>query len=174
MLSLAWPFLALSQPLTEEHATPGSAEEFWTRTDAAHLWARVLCEQLGLADAHAREQQEQHADSVVLVCLGGGHYAPKHGDLVRALGGRGVLLGHVVASYALDMAGDSSEWQACVREAVQATRQAFSAPAPEIVVHVDKKAFKGAERQALAAFVREDLGLRVALKASEVYTSPAK
>jgi D-aminoacyl-tRNA deacylase len=92
------------------------------------------------------------ARAVVAVGLGGGHYAPRHGDLIRrsrasgpvseaagrgaparsdsggaggAPGGvpGGLFLGHVAASYALDFSGNS--WQSAVRECVESTRRAF-------------------------------------------------
>jgi len=42
------------------------------------------------------------ATPLVLVCIGGGHYAPKHGDLVRSRGAH-VFLGHILPSYTLDL-----------------------------------------------------------------------
>ena len=62
----------------------------------------------------------------------------------------------------------SREWQACVREAVASTSQAFAPGAPEIVCYIDKKAFKAPHRDALMSFVEHDLGLRTAMKPSQI------
>ena len=176
----------------------GSQEAQWLRSDAADLWADVLFHELrldggsGPADAitssagcwwdalgkgdgasestggHGRGAHvEEEERSIALVCIGGGHYAPKHGDVVRSAGPH-VFLGHILPSYTIDFTGDKKEWQDCVRDAVEATRRGFAPGAPEIVCHVDKKAFKGPHRSALVEFIEQELGLRVAFKASQV------
>jgi D-aminoacyl-tRNA deacylase len=163
-------------------------EEHWVRQDVADLWAEVLSEELGLDGASDKKKQGGGggggegggggglaSESVALVCIGGGHYAPKHGDVIRAFGSR-VLLGHILASYALDLAGDAAAWQACVRDTVEATERAFSfglpPAAPEIVCYIDKKAFKASHRDALARFIEQDLGLRTATKPAHVLPPP--
>ena len=105
----------------------GSTEVEWQRSDAAHLWAAVLADELRLDSGGGGEwwdrqgidggaQPVLHRSSgntgcrpVVAVGLGGGHYAPRHGDLIRrspaatARSGKKseVYLGHVAASYAM-------------------------------------------------------------------------
>lgn len=175
----------------------GSQEAQWLRSDAADLWADVLFHELGLdggsgpTDAVVRSAgswwdapakgggvresaggdgpraHEEESGHIALVCIGGGHYAPKHGDVVRGAPPH-VFLGHILPSYTMDLTGDAKEWQDCVRDAVEATRKGFAPEAPEIVCHVDKKAFKGPHRDALVQFIEQELGLRVAFKASQL------
>ena len=168
----------------------GSVPAHWERRDVADLWAEVLFVELGLggdevADAvgvhpgsywwhecHGEDGKGESGPAVVLVCVGGGHYAPRHGDAIRG-GGSRVLLGHILPSYTMDLAGEASEWQACVREAVEATRRAFVPASPEVVCYVDKKAFKAEQRGLLIDFIENQLGLRTALKPSDILGSRA-
>jgi D-aminoacyl-tRNA deacylase len=129
----------------------GSTEGEWGRRDAAALWASVLAAELRLGDGvggggggewwdllrhRAAATDTTLPPPVVAVGLGGGHYAPRHGDLVRRSSssrGRhgvdgGVFLGHMAASYALDFRGGG--WRDAVRECVDATRRAYPVPPP--------------------------------------------
>ena len=119
-------------------------------------------------DVSSRGDGGGEGGGIAVVCIGGGHYAPKHGDLVRKLSRSRVFLGHILPSYTMDFSGEASEWQSCLREAVEATTRGFAPAVPEIVCHIDKKAFKATDREALIRFIEVDLGLRTALKASEV------
>ena len=69
----------------------GSCEEFWTRTDAAAAIARAVLE--------VRETRYP-----VMVCVGGGHYAPRFTDVALS---REVAIGHMAANYALESLDNS-------------------------------------------------------------------
>ncbi|HIH01241.1 TPA: hypothetical protein HA259_04065 [Thermoplasmata archaeon] len=64
----------------------GSCEEFWTRADAAAAVAKAILE--------VRETEYP-----VMVCVGGGHYAPRFTDVALS---RKVAVGHMAANYALE------------------------------------------------------------------------
>jgi D-aminoacyl-tRNA deacylase len=171
----------------------GSQQEQWQRRDAADLWADVLVHELlghellggssGPSDDVTsgnwwdarwksggdgrRAEDGEGSKSIALVCIGGGHYAPKHGDLVRGAGAH-VFLGHILPSYTMHFTGDAREWQDCVRDAVEATRKGFAPGTPEIVCHIDKKAFKAPQRDELVGFIELQLGLRVAFQANQL------
>ena len=171
----------------------GSQQEQWKRRDAADLWADVLVHELlggssgpsddvtsgnwwdalGKNGGNGRRAEDgEGSKSIALVCIGGGHYAPKHGDLVRGAGAH-VFLGHILPSYTMDFTGNASEWQDCVRDAVEATRKGFAPGTPEIVCHIDRKAFKAQQRDELVGFLEQQLGLRVVFQAIQ-FAQPAK
>jgi hypothetical protein len=56
-------------------------------------------------------------------------------------------------------------WQDAVTEAIAATEESF--PGREVVCYLDKKSFKGGERQELIAYL-DKLGRRWALKAEDI------
>lgn len=111
-------------PLRGSSGREGASAE--TRSGSAPLRS-------GAGRREAPPHGSGEARAVVAVGLGGGHYAPRHGDLIRRHAGAGpggggaahggVFLGHVAASYALDFGGDG--WQSAVRECVESTRRAF-------------------------------------------------
>ena len=69
----------------------GSCEEFWTRADAASAIAKTILE--------AKETEYP-----VVVCVGGGHYAPRFTDVALS---RKVAIGHMAANYALESLDDT-------------------------------------------------------------------
>ena len=82
-----------------------------------------------------------------MVTLGGGHYAPRANQLAAL---EGVWLGHMLATYALpfEQTPDGvigGRWKQSILAALSATRQAF--PGGDLVCSMDKKAFKGWQRQ---------------------------
>ena len=90
-----------------------------------------------------------HEGQVVLVTLGGGHYAPRASQLAAL---DGVWLGHMLATYALpftreDDGSIEGTWKQSILGALASTKKAF--PGGEIVCSMDKKAFKGWQRQAI-------------------------
>ena len=69
----------------------GSSEELWGRQDAAEAMADLFQKGLGLGDGDAAgrgvgDWAAAPLGTPVLVGLGGGHYAPRHGDVVRQVG----------------------------------------------------------------------------------------
>lgn len=108
------------------------------------------------------------AEHAAFVCIGGGHYAPKPGDLARR---GGSYVGHMLASYVLDFGeGEGGLWREAVTEAVRSTRAAFPGAGGGVVggvgALVDKKAFKSRDRAALLEHL-ETLGVEHRFKSSE-------
>lgn len=108
------------------------------------------------------------AEHAAFVCLGGGHYAPKPGDLARRSGS---YVGHMLASYVLDFGeGGGGLWREAVTEAVRSTRAAFPGAgggvAGGVGALVDKKAFRSRDRAALLQHL-ETLGVEYRFKSSE-------
>ena len=68
----------------------GSCEEFWSRDDAGVAVARTI---LGVGES----------DHPTIICIGGGHYAPRFTELALT---REVAIGHMAANYALDVLDD--------------------------------------------------------------------
>ena len=92
----------------------------------------------------------------MLVTLGGGHYAPRANQLASL---EGVWLGHMLATYALPFEqGPDGEvggrWKQSICAALDATRRAF--PEGTIVCSMDKKAFKGWQRQAVRELLNSE------------------
>jgi D-tyrosyl-tRNA(Tyr) deacylase len=100
---------------------------------------------------------QERASTLVMIGLGGGHYAPRHSDVVRKTA---CWMGHLLAGYALPMEKPvdanwdpltgrlpDGQWRQSIDAAIEATRAGF--PGGEIVVHLDKKSFKGWQRQAI-------------------------
>lgn len=69
----------------------GSYEELWGREDAAEAIAKSI---LSVRD-------DRHP---VVVCVGGGHYAPRYTEIALS---RKVAIGHMAANYALESIDDS-------------------------------------------------------------------
>jgi D-aminoacyl-tRNA deacylase len=146
----------------------GSKEEDWGREDAARVWAGVLEESLGLSGGGggaAEPPRPKPKAKAIVVGLGGGHYAPKMNDLLRHTGDE-VLIGHMCANYCFNANGPPEVWQQGVLEAVAASKAAVDGDVP-VVLYVDKKAFKAAQRNDLIAFL-EAQGLAYGVKESEV------
>ncbi|CAB1117388.1 unnamed protein product [Ectocarpus sp. CCAP 1310/34] len=153
----------------------GSSEEHWGRADAAEVWASVLTRMLGLDGSPAGDinwrdlDPAARAERSAFVCIGGGHYAPKPGDLARRSGS---YVGHMLASYALDFGrgGGEGTWREAVTEAVRSTRAAFPGAgggvAGGVGALVDKKAFRARERAALLEHLGT-LGVEHRFKSSE-------
>ena len=125
----------------------GSTEATWGHEGAARLLASII--RRGLMDGHGEWDAEQNKGELVLVTLGGGHYAPRANQLAAL---DGVWLGHMLATYALPFEKTESgrvegAWRQSILAALDATRQAF--PGGSLVCSMDKKAFKGWQRQAV-------------------------
>ena len=146
----------------------GSTESHWGRTDAAEVWADVIFEGLGLdggpglGDWDALSDSER-AQSKVMLGIGGGHYAPRHTDVLRKTN---CWAGHQIASYALEMerpedeswdpqTGDlpRGQWEHAIRVCVESTRQSFLGG--EVIAHLDRKSFKGWQRRSVIRLCEE-------------------
>uniref|UniRef100_A0A0D9X6W9 D-aminoacyl-tRNA deacylase n=1 Tax=Leersia perrieri TaxID=77586 RepID=A0A0D9X6W9_9ORYZ len=81
----------------------------------------------------------------VLLGIGGGHYAPRHMDIVTK---DGVWVGHLLSGYSLPMeepkqmngkngADVGGMWKHSMKVSYEATKAAF--PGGEIIAHIDQK-----------------------------------
>lgn len=133
----------------------GSKDSEWVRRDAADCWARVIERVLGLGGDDS--MGEWTGEGEVMIGLGGGHYAPRHTDVIIR---SGLNFGHLLANYALvfeEQISDSPEapnaqpgpWKHSLHEAVLKTREAY--PGATVFAHLDRKSFKGWQRSAIIA-----------------------
>ncbi len=135
----------------------GSTQSDWSREDALNLWASVLCKVLGLNGTTPLGNWKGEGN--VMVGLGGGHYAPRHKAVVEK---GNIWLGHVLAGYSLDfdmtnhITGGKSTilWQDSILSAIESTKKAF--PGANIFVHLDRKSFKGWQREEIRKLLTEN------------------
>ncbi|XP_009631667.1 D-aminoacyl-tRNA deacylase-like isoform X1 [Nicotiana tomentosiformis] len=140
----------------------GSTEEYWKRQDAAQAIALLVWKGLGLnGGAAVGDWNRNGSQQKILLGIGGGHYVPRHMDIVRK---DGVWVGHLLAGYSLPMEdpGPSKAqanlevggtWRQAIRVAFDTTRAAF--PQGEVLVHIDNKSFKGWQKNAIVGFLAE-------------------
>ena len=131
----------------------GSDEERWADSRAARVWAQTISICLGMSED--TQQREWPGEGDVMVGLGGGHYAPRHKAIISETE---VWVGHILANYAIVFEGQeesslSGPWEHSVRTAVDSTRAAF--PGGNVFAHLDRKSFKGWQRQALSSLLTE-------------------
>jgi D-aminoacyl-tRNA deacylase len=130
----------------------GSTEATWGHVGAAQLLATIIHDGLFDQSVNAAWNESEHRGTLVLVTLGGGHYAPRANVLA---GYDGVWLGHMLATYALPFVEQDGipggTWAQSIEEAIRSTKQAF--PGGSIAVYMDKKAFKGWQRQAIRDYL---------------------
>ncbi|XP_062111312.1 D-aminoacyl-tRNA deacylase isoform X2 [Humulus lupulus] len=140
----------------------GSTEEYWKRQDAAQVMAQLVWEGLGLGgEADVGNWSRENDKKKVLIGIGGGHYAPRHMDIVLK---DGVWVGHLLSGYSLPMEDPNQSkvdksaeiggtWREAIKAAFEATKLAF--PGGEILAHLDHKSFKGWQKNALTGFLGE-------------------
>jgi D-aminoacyl-tRNA deacylase len=137
----------------------GSTDATWGHVPAAECLAGIIHRGLGLdgSDGFGHWDAEANKGELVLITLGGGHYAPRANLLAQL---DGVHLGHMLATYALPFIPPTVEgelpggnWKQSLNAAFRSTQIAF--PNGKIIFSMDKKAFKGWQRQA----IREHLEL---------------
>ncbi len=135
----------------------GSTEEKWGHEVAASALADVIINGLNL---NSNQEIPILEHEKVVFCLGGGHYAP----LPMRLSDKGIVLGHMLANYALQMekiegleTNDSTTpkgtWQQAITAAFNSTKQAN--PNSEVWAYLDKKSFKGWQRKAIIQFLEK-------------------
>ncbi|HJM45078.1 MAG TPA: D-aminoacyl-tRNA deacylase [Candidatus Poseidoniaceae archaeon] len=132
----------------------GSTEEKWGNKIAASALADVIINGLNLT---SNTKTPEIISEKVVLCLGGGHYAPQP----MRLSEKGVILGHMLANYALEMEKADEEktpgklpegpWKQAIIAAYESTKKAN--PCSEIWVYLDRKSFKGWQRNAIMKFL---------------------
>ncbi|KAL0380664.1 UNVERIFIED_CONTAM: D-aminoacyl-tRNA deacylase [Sesamum angustifolium] len=146
----------------------GSTEEYWGRQDAARVVAQLVWEGLGLGEGAAiGTWNSTTGKKKVLLGIGGGHYVPRHMDIIMK---DGTWVGHLISGYSLPMEdpGQSKEktttdsiggtWKQAIKVAFDATKAAF--PGGEILAHLDHKSFKGWQKNAITDFLGQQ-GIKV-------------
>jgi len=135
----------------------GSTEAIWPDEEAAEHLAGIIAEGLGLNGSKQDGVWDsvEHSGELVLVTLGGGHYAPRANKLALL---DGVWLGHMLATYALPFEKAEEEgslpggtWSQSISQALAATKVAY--PGGKIICSMDKKAFRGWQRQAIRDYL---------------------
>ncbi|MQL71902.1 hypothetical protein Taro_004211 [Colocasia esculenta] len=142
----------------------GSTEEHWRRQDAAQVVALLLWEGLGLDGGDGIGQWDRCGErKKVLLGIGGGHYVPRHMDIVVK---DGVWVGHLLSGYSLPMEdpkqqktdnpanGVGGTWKQAIKTSFEVTKAAF--PGGEIIAHLDHKSFKGWQKNAITSFLAEE------------------
>jgi len=136
----------------------GSSESHWGRRDAAAVLADIIWRGLGLDGGEGiGEWGQEHHSQKVIVGIGGGHYAPFIGRLAS---NEGIWLGHICANHSLPMIRPTNpewnpltdrlpegNWVQSIDSAIKSTRISF--PNADLWVYLDKKSFKGWQRQAI-------------------------
>ena len=133
----------------------GSTPDRWADVRAAAVWSEAITLCLGLNGGEP--MGEWSGEGEVMVGLGGGHYAPRHRAVISS---SDVWIGHILASYALEFEnhGDpgrppTGNWKHSVETSIESTRSAF--PGGDVFVHIDRKSFKGWQREALRNMLSE-------------------
>ena len=136
----------------------GSTLDRWEDKRAARVWSKTISQCLGL---EGEDSLRWGGTGEVMLGLGGGHYAPRHKAVISETE---VWVGHILANYALVFEEpDGGElplgpWQHSVKVALDSTRKAF--PGGDVFAHLDRKSFKGWQRQALSDLL-SDLGVPI-------------
>ncbi|KAG5394950.1 hypothetical protein IGI04_024913 [Brassica rapa subsp. trilocularis] len=119
---------------------------------------QLMWEGLGLGGGEAvGNWSSETGKRKVLLGIGGGHYAPRHMDVVLK---DDVWVGHLLSGYSLPMEepkpGEKhigGSWRQSIQAAFEATKASF--PGGEIVAHLDHKSFKGWQKKAITEFLAE-------------------
>lgn len=131
----------------------GSTSATWGHIGAAEFLADIIHRGLGLGGGNGFGSWDSEINSgdPVLITLGGGHYAPRANNLGLQ---SGLQIGHMLATYALPFTTPNIEgeepggnWKQSINAAYESTIQAF--PNGKVIFSMDKKAFKGWQRQAI-------------------------
>ena len=137
----------------------GSTEPYWPNEEAAKLLAEIIGEGLGLGNNFSNSAwTPANIGEPVLMTLGGGHYAPKANKLALE---ENVWLGHMLANHSLPFGSQEDPgllWKQSIDAALSSTKKAF--PGGKVVCNVEKKSFKGWQRQLIYEHL-ESVGIEV-------------
>ena len=128
----------------------GSSPAEWTDHELAEIWMDTLDK--SLFDASWRPSERW------ILCIGGGHYAPRHKDVIRR---SGEDVGHILPSYSLPSESDEEnqeKFSVVLDSAVDSMRS--SRPDTEIVAHFDRKSMNSWQRNWISTKL-SDYGIRV-------------
>ncbi|XP_028122648.1 D-aminoacyl-tRNA deacylase-like isoform X1 [Camellia sinensis] len=139
----------------------GSTEEHWRRQDAAQVISLLIWEGLGIGGGTPVGNWSSNNDkNKVLLGIGGGHYVPRHMDIVQK---DGVWVGHLLSGYSLPMEDPTQPkgeinaiggtWRQSIKVAFEATKEAF--PGGDIMAHLDQKSFKSWQKNAITGYLGE-------------------
>ena len=133
----------------------GSTAENWPHLGAAELLADIIWR--GLALDGGEGIGAWNGTDLVVITIGGGHYAPR-GNKLGLL--ENVRIAHMLATYSLPFEKTETEgekpggmWEQSIRSALIATKKAY--PGGDIVASLEKKSFKGWQRQAIRELLLE-------------------
>uniref|UniRef100_A0A3Q7FWZ0 D-aminoacyl-tRNA deacylase n=1 Tax=Solanum lycopersicum TaxID=4081 RepID=A0A3Q7FWZ0_SOLLC len=134
-------------------------EKLFTHT--AQVVALLVWEGLGLGGGPpVGNWSSTSANNKVLLGIGGGHYVPRHTDVIKK---DGCWVGQLLSGYSLPMedpgpskgkvnAHDiAGTWKHSIRAAYDATKAGF--PGGEILAHLDQKSFKSWQKNAIIEFL---------------------
>jgi len=137
----------------------GSTEPYWPNEEAAKLLAEIIGEGLGFDNNFSNSAwTPENIGEPVLMTLGGGHYAPKANKLALE---ENVWLGHMLANHSLPFGSQKDPgilWKQAIDAALSSTKKAF--PGGKVVCNVEKKSFKGWQRQLIYEHL-ESVGIEV-------------
>ncbi|KAJ9568337.1 hypothetical protein OSB04_004303 [Centaurea solstitialis] len=150
----------------------GSTEEYWKRQDAAQAIALLVWKGLGLDGGIPVGDWSRHnGKKKILLGVGGGHYVPRHMDIVLK---DDVWVGHLLSGYSLPMedngdAGVGGTWKEAIRVAYEVTKASF--PGGEVLAHLDQKSFKSWQRKRYIEFLeRAEYKRRQAYRFSLIFS----
>lgn len=119
----------------------GSSEKEWTDSKLASIWAEIIIENLS---SKAPDPNKRW-----MLCIGGGHYAPRHRDiLIRS----NELVGHILPSYSLpdvDEEASLNNFEKILRAAILSMRAAR--PNAQVIAHLDRKSMNSDFRRYITA-----------------------
>ncbi len=107
----------------------GSSVKEWTDPKLAGIWAEIIIENLSGKSPDPNKRW--------MVCIGGGHYAPRHRDILTR---SNELVGHILPSYALPDVDEEpalKNFEKVLKAAILSMREAR--PKAEVIAHLDRK-----------------------------------
>ncbi|GAB2214527.1 hypothetical protein Droror1_Dr00018878 [Drosera rotundifolia] len=164
--------MAESRGLTPEFEITMEATHHGPVTSKPTMFLEIACsgplalvwEGLGLGEGEPVGKWSSESDEKkVLLGVGGGHYVPRHMDIILK---ENVWVGHLLSGYSLPMEdpvqskapGNLNEiggtWKDAIRASYKATKAAF--PGGEILAHLDHKSFKSWQKNVVVAFLDEE------------------